>query len=81
MSSIASGDILSVQELTGTLQKWYKATNRKEITLVTAGRSGVGKSTLIRNMLQLKGDAAPKSQHHSTSTTTEVKLYQKMSTE
>jgi energy-coupling factor transporter ATP-binding protein EcfA2 len=76
MSSIAS-DTHSDQELTGILKKWYKTTNRRQITLVTAGRSGAGKSTLIGNMLQLKGDAAPKSQHHSTSTTTEVKLYQK----
>ena len=76
MSSIA-GDERSDQELTETLKKWYKATNRKQITLVTAGRSGAGKSTLIGNMLQLKGDAAPKSQHQSTSTTTEVRLYQK----
>ena len=75
--SLIVGDTCSDQELTETLEKWYKATNRKQITLVTAGRSGAGKSTLIGNMLQLKGDAAPKSQHHSTSTTTEVKLYQK----
>jgi energy-coupling factor transporter ATP-binding protein EcfA2 len=74
--SLIAGDTCSDQE-SETLEKWYKATNRKQITLVTAGRSGAGKSTLIRNMLQLKGDAAPKSQHHSTSITTEVKLYQK----
>ena len=76
MSSIV-GDTCSDQELTETLEKWYRATNRKQITLVTAGRSGAGKSILIGNMLQLKGDAAPKSQHHSTSTSTEVKLYKK----
>ena len=29
------------------LEKWQSATQRKQITLVTAGRSGVGKSTLI----------------------------------
>jgi hypothetical protein len=57
------------------LDKWYEATNRKQITLVTAGRSGVGKSTLIGNMLQLKGDAAPQYQHGPSSTTTEVKTY------
>jgi energy-coupling factor transporter ATP-binding protein EcfA2 len=75
--SFIVGDARSDQELTETFKKWYKATNREQITLVTAGRSGAGKSTLIGNMLQLKDDAAPKSQHHSTSTTTEVKLYQK----
>ena len=63
------------QELIETLEKWYKATNRKQIILVTAGRSGVGKSTLIRNMLNLKGAAAPKTEHGPSSTTQSVKIY------
>lgn len=67
--------ISGVREVKDALDKWYEATNRKQITLVTAGRSGVGKSTLISNMLRLEGDAAPKRRHGPSSTTKEVKLY------
>ena len=61
--------------INAVLDKWYEATNRKEITLVTAGRSSVGKSTLIGNMLRLKGDDAPKCRHGPSSTTDDVKVY------
>lgn len=57
------------------LDKWYEATNRKQITLVAAGRSSVGKSTLIGNMLRLEGGAAPKSQHGPSSTTDQVQVF------
>ena len=67
--------IYSDKRVNDIVDKWYKTTNRKQITLVTAGRSSVGKSTLIGNMLRLKGDAAPKGQHGPSSTTKEVKLY------
>ena len=67
--------IFGDKHINDVLDKWYEATNRKQITLVTAGRSSVGKSTLIGNMLRLKGDAAPKSQHGPSSTTDEVKVY------
>ena len=67
--------IFGDEHVNDVLDKWYKATNRKQITLVTAGRSSVGKSTLIGNMLRLKGDAAPKGQHGPSSTTAEVKVY------
>ena len=67
--------IFGDKHINDVLDKWYDTTNRKQITLVTAGRSSVGKSTLIGNMLRLKGDAAPKSQHGPSSTTDEVKVY------
>ena len=63
------------EEAFDILDAWHKATNRRQITLVTAGRSGVGKSTLIGNMLNLKGDAAPRHRHGPSSTTTDVNLY------
>ena len=65
----------SEEDLLDTLEKWYANTKRKEITLVTAGRSGVGKSTLIGNMLRLEGDVAPVHEHGPSSTTTEVKVW------
>ena len=67
--------IFGDQHINDVLDKWYEATNRKEITLVTAGRSSVGKSTLIGNMLRLEDDAAPESEHGPSSTTDEVKVY------
>ena len=72
MSTIASAN---EQELVDALDKWFETTNRKKITLVTAGRSSVGKSILIGNMLNLKGDTAPEHQHGPSSTTKTVKLY------
>ena len=41
-----------VQQLTNSLDK------DKQFMIVTAGKAGVGKSTLINNFLQLEGDAA-----------------------
>ena len=67
--------IFGDKHINDVLNKWYEATNRKEITLVTAGRSSVGKSTLIGNMLRLKGDDAPKCRHGPSSTTDDVKVY------
>ena len=62
------------------LKQWYAATQRREMTLVTAGHSGAGKSTLISNMLKLKeSDVArgdhPQHQHSPSSITKEVELY------
>ena len=48
-------------------------TKRKEITLVTVGRSGVGKSTLISNMLRWKGFSR-KSQFTITIITLNIRL-------
>lgn len=41
----------------------------------TGDCSGVGKSKLIGNMLNLKGAAAPKTEHGPSSTTKSVKIY------
>ena len=67
--------IFGDKHINDILEKWYETTNRKQITLVTAGRSSVGKSTLIGNMLRLKGAAAPKKRHGPSSTTAKVKIY------
>ena len=45
------------------------------MVLVTAGRSGVGKSTLTRNLLRLTDKDAPLCQHSPSSVTKEVKVY------
>lgn len=39
---------------TSIVNEWFDATQRKEITLVTAGRSGVGKSTLIKKHAEIR---------------------------
>ena len=73
MSTIVSGH--EFENDSEILDEWYKVTNRKHITLVTVGRSGVGKSTLIRNMLNLKGTDAPKCEHGPSSATMHVKIH------
>lgn len=50
-------------------------TNQREMTLVTVGRSVAGKSTLISNMLSLKGSDTLQSQHSSSPVTQEVETY------
>ena len=45
------------------------------MTLVTAGRAGIGKSTLTRNMLRLTDKEVPLCQHSPSSVTKEVKVY------
>ena len=60
------------------LEQWYHYTTEREITLVTAGCSRAGKSTLISNILKLKDDAKDEGhpQHqHSPSVTKEVEIY------
>ncbi len=49
------------ESLGNALKQWYAATLRKNMTLVTTGRSGAGKSTIIQNMLQLKHQATKSS--------------------
>ena len=75
MSTINILSDIELEELKGVLDEWCEVTSRKQITLVTAGRSDAGKSTLIGNMLQLKGDHAPERRYQPSSTTTEVKTY------
>ena len=59
-----------------TLEKWFESTKRNEVTLVTAGRSGVGKSTLIGNILKLSDkDTGPKCLHSPSSFDKEVQTY------
>ena len=59
-----------------TLEKWFESTKRNEVTLVTAGRSGVGKSTLIGNILKLSDkDTGPKCLHSPSSFDKEVQAY------
>ena len=72
-----SGSSSSSEEEINPFEKWLEATRRKEITLVTAGRSGVGKSTLVQSLLRLTGEAdlVPQSRHSPSSVTTEVKVY------
>ena len=78
--SFPAGSSTSSEEeiiVVNPFEKWFEATRRKEITLVTAGRSGVGKSTLVQNLLRLTGEAdlVPQSRHSPSSVTTEVKVY------
>ena len=63
------------------LEKWYSVTKQRQITMVTAGRSGVGKSTFIRNMLRLSDTAAdvlPQCGHSPSSVTTDVETFSRV---
>ena len=46
------------EELKDQVKKWEDA--RRDLVIVTAGKPGVGKSTLINNLLGLKGEQAAK---------------------
>ena len=59
----------------GALERWITATQRKEMTLVTAGRAGVGKSSLTRNLLRLTDENSPLCQHSPSPLTKDVKVY------
>lgn len=55
------------------LKAWREATQRKDITMVTAGRSGVGKTTLIHNLLKIE-DKTDKCKKSSSIVTRRVEL-------
>ena len=55
------------------IHKLTKSTDKKkQFVIVTAGKAGVGKSTLVNNFLQLEGDAAFKTSFDPASVTTAV---------
>ena len=60
-----------------TLDKWKESTNDRGMTLVTAGKAGAGKSTLVKNLLHMvDNDAdAPKAGHSADSVTNKVKCH------
>lgn len=60
-----------------TLDKWKESTNDRGMTLVTAGKAGAGKSTLVKNLLHMAdNDAdAPKAGHSADSVTNKVKCH------
>lgn len=62
---------------TVVLNNWITSTKRTEITLVTAGKSGSGKSSLIANMLGLEGENAPKINHSPSSVSMEVEIFER----
>ena len=62
---------------TMVLNSWLTSTKRSEITLVTAGKSGSGKSSLIASMLGLEGENAPKINHSPSSVSVEVEIFER----
>ena len=59
-----------------TQERWDKETNR-EITMVIIGRSGTGKSTLTKNILDLSGEEGPKVDHSpKCAVTIQIKIYE-----
>ena len=62
---------------TAVLNSWLTSTKRSEITLVTAGKSGSGKSSLIASMLGLEGENAPKINHSPSSVSVEVEIFER----
>lgn len=58
------------------IRKWWQDTGkRKRVVIVTAGKSGVGKSTLINHFLQLEGDQAIKTRLQPGSVTKTVDYF------
>ena len=59
-----------------TQERWGKETNR-EITMVITGRSGTGKSTLTKNILDLSGEEGPKVEHSpKCAVTIQIKIHE-----
>ena len=63
------------EEILDLVQKWDDANRR--LVLVTAGKPGVGKSTLINNLLGLKGEKAAKAKRSAKSVTKTVDYYER----
>ena len=62
------------EEIVDLVQKW--GNEKRRVVLVTAGRAGVGKSTLINNLLGLKGEEAAKAKRSARSVTKNVDYYE-----
>ena len=64
------------EELVDLVQKWD--VEKRRLVLVTAGKAGVGKSTVINNLLGLKGEKAAKAKRSARSVTTNVDYYEEV---
>lgn len=62
------------EQLRDEIKKWEGS--KRSLTLVTAGKGGVGKSTLINNLLELTGEKAAKCKPGSKSVTKAVDYYE-----
>ena len=51
------------------------ASKNRQVILLTAGSNGVGKSTFVNNLLNLKGEKRAPAKHSPNSVTTEVKSF------
>ena len=65
------------EELTQSIKTWIKEADSRPPVIVTAGKSGVGKSTTINNFLELSEEEACPTGDDADATTTEVKLCKK----
>lgn len=70
LTTIADEDIVDK-----VVQTWED--ERRRLTCVTAGRAGMGKSTLVNNLLRLKGEKAAKTERSARSVTKNVYYYEK----
>ena len=75
--SMASRDPLDLIELndadiTQEFSNWMDENADKPLVIALAGRSGVGKSTLLNNVLGLTGEMAARAGHDGNATTTSV---------
>ena len=62
------------EDLVDLVQKWD--VEKRRLVLVVAGKAGVGKSTVINNLLGLKGEKAAKAKRGARSVTTNVEYYE-----
>ena len=69
----ATNDDNIIEDQVKFIHQWTQSSDKdKQVVIVTAGKAGVGKSTLINNFLELEGDAAFEARLDPHSVTTTV---------
>lgn len=72
----SNGDDSETEHQVDIIRGWSQSTGKdRTVVIVTAGKSGVGKSTLINNFFRLTGDGASEARMQPTSVTHSVKAY------
>ena len=72
----SEGDDSDTEQKVDTIRRWSQSTRSdRKVVIITAGKSGVGKSTLINNFFGLSGDGACEVRMQPTSVTQGVRAY------
>ena len=84
-NTVASNDSLSdndsldteTEERVDLIRQWSQSHGSKSVVIVTAGKSGVGKSTFINTFLGLEGEEVSVNSLQPTSVTQDLNVYEK----